>query len=194
MGEYQDNTFGKDVDEACTEGKRKVIEGDSEQKRIYFSENVDENNATPWRNIVNIYDTESDVKIDENNNVSRNTYPPVSKIEKEKGGIPSSERTALQRARTSVVAKLMDRKMGIRRKQSIVPRVIERRSKVYKEYCTADSGIPATVAQFEKIRTVVEQTVLRAPVRQEVPLIMNLVFLFLNQNAIPDLKNAYACN
>ena len=194
MGEYQDNTFGKDVDEACTEGKRKVIEGDSEQKRIYFSENVDENNATPWRNIVNIYDTESDVKIDENNNVSRNTYPPVSKMEKEKGGIPSSERTALQRARTSVVAKLMDRKMGIRRKQSIVPRVIERRSKVYKEYCTADSGIPATVAQFEKIRTVVEQTVLRAPVRQEVPLIMNLVFLFLNQNAIPDLKNAYACN
>ena len=194
MGKYQDNTFGKDVDEACTEGKRKVIEGDSEQKRIYFSENVDENNATPWRNIVNIYDTESDVKIDENNNVSRNTYPPVSKMEKEKGGIPSSERTALQRARTSVVAKLMDRKMGIRRKQSIVPRVIERRSKVYKEYCTADSGIPATVAQFEKIRTVVEQTVLRAPVRQEVPLIMNLVFLFLNQNAIPDLKNAYACN
>ena len=175
IGECQDSTFGKGVGEACPEGKRKVREDDSEQKGMCFTENA--NDATPWRNMVSIYDAESDLKIDENNNVSRNAYPSMSKMEKGKGEIPSSERTAVQRTRTSVVAKLMDRKMGIRRKQSIVPRVTERQSKVYKEYCTVDIGIPATVAQFEEIRTVVEKTVLRAPVRQKVPLIMNLVFL-----------------
>ena len=73
-----------------------------------------------------------------------------------------------QRSRTSVLAKLMNRKMGPRRKQSIVPRVAKRRSKVYTESVSGSNDIPASAAQFEKIRTVVESSVLRAPVRQEV--------------------------
>lgn len=72
------------------------------------------------------------------------------------------------RSRTSVLAKLMKRKMGPRRKQSIVPRVAKRRSKVYLGSVTCGNGIPTSAVQFEKMRTVVETSVLRAPVRQEV--------------------------
>lgn len=73
-----------------------------------------------------------------------------------------------QRSRTSVLAKLMKRKMGPRRKQSIVPREAKRRSKVYLGSVTCGNGIPTSAVQFEKMRTVVETSVLRAPVRQEV--------------------------
>ena len=72
------------------------------------------------------------------------------------------------RSRTSVLAKLMKRKMGPRRKQSIVPREAKRRSKVYLGSFTCGNGIPTSAVQFEKMRTVVENSVLRAPVRQEV--------------------------
>lgn len=44
----------------------------------------------------------------------------------------------------------------------------KRRSKIYTESVSGSNGIPASAAQFERIRTVVESSVLRAPVRQEV--------------------------
>lgn len=73
-----------------------------------------------------------------------------------------------QRSRTSVLAKLMKRKMDPRRKQSIVPLEAKRRSKVYLGSVTCGNGIPTSAVQFEKMRTVVETSVLRASVRQEV--------------------------
>ena len=130
--------------------------------------------------VANIYDTGNDFDINRNI-TSSNTLPTTNKhstaeIDDKKGENRTKNKTALDlrpespapRTRTSVVAKLMNRKIGARRKQSIVPRVAKRRSKVYKENCSGDSGIPASAAQFEKIRALVENTVLRAPVRQEV--------------------------
>ena len=114
---------------------------------------------------------------DANNNITT-----INKIQVENDGVgnissmANANKTTLdltphspaQRSRTSVLAKLMNRKMGPRRKQSIVPRVAKRRSKVYTESVSGSNGIPASAAQFEKIRTVVESSVLRAPVRQMV--------------------------
>ena len=117
-------------------------------------------------------------------NADANNYvkPSVVKMQIENDGVGSISSVAdagkttldfrldspAQRSRTSVLAKLMNRKMGPRRKQSIVPRVAKRRSKVYTEKISGSNGMPASAAQFEKIRSVVESSVLCAPVRQEV--------------------------
>lgn len=130
--------------------------------------------------VANIYDTGNDFDINRDitssNTLPNTNKPSTAEIDDKKGENRTKNKTALDlrpespapRTRTSVVAKLMNRKIGARRKQSIVPRVAKRRSKVYKENCSGDSGIPASAAQFEKIRALVENTVLRAPVRQEV--------------------------
>ena len=116
------------------------------------------------------------------NGDANNNIITINKIQVENDGVgnissmANANKTTLdltphspaQRSRTSVLAKLMNRKMGPRRKQSIVPRVAKRRSKVYTESVSGSNGIPASAAQFEKIRTVVESSVLRAPVRQMV--------------------------
>ena len=108
--------------------------------------------------------------------------PSDAKTQAEKDGVgnissmaPASKTTLdlrpespAPRSRTSVLAKLMKRKMGPRRKQSIVPREAKRRSKVYLGSFTCGNGIPTSAVQFETMRTVVENSVLRAPVRQEV--------------------------
>ena len=121
---------------------------------------------------------EKSPNVDANNN----SKPSIAKIQVENdevGNISSMANTSktsldlrphspAQRSRTSVLAKLMNRKMGPRRKQSIVPRVAKRRSKVYTESVSGGNGIPASTVQFEKIRTAVESSVLRAPVRQRV--------------------------
>lgn len=121
---------------------------------------------------------EKSPNVDANNNMK----PSIAKIQVENDGVgnissmANASKTALeliphspaQRSRTSVLAKLMNRKMGPRRKQSIVPRVAKRRSKVYTKSVSGSNSIPASAAQFEKIRTVVESSVLRAPVRQRV--------------------------
>ncbi|XP_078358462.1 uncharacterized protein LOC144643172 isoform X1 [Oculina patagonica] len=101
--------------------------------------------------------------------------PTSSSISHGKTTLDLRPESSAQRSRTSVVAKLMNRKMGPRRKQSIVPRVAKRRSKVYTVNGIGDNGIPASAAQFEKIRTLVENTVLRAPVRQEALTIQQLL-------------------
>lgn len=121
---------------------------------------------------------EKSPNVDANNNMK----PSIAKIQVENDGMgnissmANASKTTLeliphspaQRSRTSVLAKLMNRKMGPRRKQSIVPRVAKRRSKVYTKSVSGSNSIPASAAQFEKIRTVVESSVLRAPVRQRV--------------------------
>lgn len=121
---------------------------------------------------------EKSPNIDTNNNIK----PSIAKMQVENDEVVNSSymahagKTTLdlrpespaQWSRTTVLAKLMNRKMGPRRKQSIVPRVVRRRSKVYTDSDTGGNGIPASAAQFEKIRTVIESSVLRAPVRQEV--------------------------
>ena len=172
-------------------GKQK---GDSEENNrtaITSSEegDVKGNDVGTLKTVSSVYGHERDITFDrdiittnnDNNNNSssvnnNNTRDNLAEVDVETDRIRTSDNTALnlrpetptQRTRTSVVAKLMDRKMGIRRKQSIMPLVTKRRSKVYKEYCHEEGGIPATVAQFEKIRTLFETTVLRVPVRQEV--------------------------
>ncbi|KAJ7333635.1 cerebellar granular layer formation [Desmophyllum pertusum] len=111
--------------------------------------------------------------IDENNNskysitkiqVENDEIQTSSSIVNGKSTLHLRPESPAQRSRTTVVAKLMNRKLGPRRKQSIVPHVAKRRSKVYTEN-----------AQFEKIRTVVENTVLRAPVRQQALTIQELL-------------------
>lgn len=116
------------------------------------------------------------IRIYNNNDVNNNSKCKPDEIEIKVDEIRTSGKTALdlrpkspaQRTRTSVIAKLMSRKIGLRRKQSITPRVVQRSTKVYQMHCTEGSVIPATFAQFEKIRTHVEKTVLRRPVRQQV--------------------------
>ena len=117
-----------------------------------------------------------------NADANNNDKPSIAKMQIENDGVgnissmANAGKTTLDfradspapRSRTSVLAKLMKRKMGPRRKQSIVPRVAKRRSKVYTEKISGSNGMPASAAQFERIKWVVERSVLRAPVRQEV--------------------------
>ena len=139
------------------------------------------NDVATMKTVSEIYGVEEDKNIDGdcvalNYKDNNNNKPSLVEIEDGKGEIRTNVKTFLdlrpespaQRTRTSVVAKLMNRKRGPRRKQSIVPRVTKRRSKVFKENCSGDGCVPVSAAQFEKIRTLVESTVLRAPVRQEV--------------------------
>ena len=142
-----------------------------------------EESAVNWNNdgVINAITSTNGIEtgpyIDANNNNS----PSIAELQFENNGMGISSSTShgktsfdfrpespAQRSMKSVVAKLMNRKMGPRRKQSIVPRVAKRRSKIYTENGIDYNGIPASVAQFEKIRTLVENTVLRTPVRQEV--------------------------
>ena len=120
---------------------------------------------------------EKSPNVDANNNIKT-----IKKIQVENDGVgiissmanatkttlDSRPHSSAQRSRSSVLAKLMNRKMGPRRKQSIVPSVAKRRSKIYTESVSGSNGIPASAAQFEKIRTFVESSVLRAPVPQMV--------------------------
>ena len=132
--------------------------------------------------VIETINSMNSIKKNPNVDANNNTKPSIAKIQVGNDGVGNISsmahvgKTTLdlrpespsQRSRTSVLAKLMNRKMGSRRKQCIVPRVAERRSKVYIERVTGSNGIPASAAQFEKIRRVVESSVLRAPVRQEV--------------------------
>ena len=190
MEEFLDKLSGKRVEEL--HGKQKVdIEENNRMTISSEKDNVRGNNGGTLRTVSSVYGHEGDINFnrevittnnDQSNNSSSinnsddNTRENLAEVEVETGKIRTSGNAPLdlrpgppaQRTRTTVVSKLMNRKMGIRRKQSIVPRVTKRRSKVYKEHCLDESGIPATVAKFEKIRTLFENTVLRAPVRQEV--------------------------
>ncbi|XP_015758548.1 PREDICTED: uncharacterized protein LOC107337827 [Acropora digitifera] len=131
------------------------------------------------------YETEGDVKwgrsVDENNNEISSVVNNASKIDVTFDGIGSLDKTALVRPesfapsmRTSVVAKLMDRKMIFRKRQSIEPKMMKRQSLVYK-YSSAESAIPRTLEQFEWTRAHVESTVLREPVRDEALTIKELL-------------------
>lgn len=126
-----------------------------------------------------VYETEGDINwdrsVDENNNEISNSLNDAPKIDVTFDRIGSLDKTALvrlesfaPRMRTSVVAKLMDRKMIFRRRQSIEPKMMKRQSMVYDKYSSSESGIPRTFEQFEWIRAHVESTVLREPVRHEV--------------------------
>lgn len=125
------------------------------------------------------YETEGDINwgrsVDENNNEMSSAVNNAPKIDVTFDGIGSRDKAALvrpesfaPRTRASVVAKLMDRKMIIRKRQSIEPKMMKRQSMVYDEYSSPESGIPRTFEQFEWIRAHVENTVLREPVRHEV--------------------------
>lgn len=188
MEEFLDKLSDKRVEEM--HGKQKE---DSEENNCMTisseKDTVRGNNVGTLKTVSSVYGHEGDINRDaittnndkgnnssSINNCDDNTRENLAEVEVETGKIRTSDNTPLdlrseptaQRTRTTVVSKLMNRKMGIRRKQSIVPRVTKRRPKVYKEHCLEESGIPVTVAQFEKIRTLFENTVLRAAVRQEV--------------------------
>ena len=72
------------------------------------------------------------------------------------------------RKRTSVLAKLMDRKLGRRRKQSIVPKAVHRKSKVYQIAEGGATQIPTSMSEFEAIRSGVEKKMLIGPLCSEV--------------------------
>lgn len=154
-----------------------------------------ENNDVNWNNkgVIKAINSTSGIEKGPDIDANNNNNPSIAKKQVKNDGMRTSSsishgktnfdlrpESPAQRSRTSVVAKLMNRKMGPRRKQSIVPRVAKRRSKVYTENSIGDNGMPASAAQFEKIRTLVENTVLRAPVRQEV----RLNYLIYNNNSI----------
>ena len=181
---FQNNVSAKRVDELFTKPEKTLmVEGDNEQEENR-QENADFDidrmgfSTNPTRTVSSVYGIEKDASIDENNRINSSSITNNNKpeIREENGDIRINSKTALDlrpespanKTGKTVVSKLMNRKMGIRRKHSIVPRVTKRRSKVYEEYCSTDSGIPTTATQFEEIRTLVEGTVLRAPVRQEV--------------------------
>ena len=165
QAETQKTFTAKDEDNQITDG----VEHNFEKSQMAITSNDDVTSCTNGR------EKDSNVVVDINDN------PSITETQVDEDGIPGDSslingRSSLhlrpespaQRTRTSVVAKLMNRKMTPRRKQSIVPCVVRRRSKVYTEDCSGYKGIPASAAQFEKIRTLVENTLLRAPVRQEV--------------------------
>lgn len=188
---YGEQVFDKRVDLVETEpentlafddgGKQVTTIEECGMNRVAITSGDDSDVTWNKKEVIETISKMNDFKKGLNIDANNNNSPSIVKTPVEKNGMQTSssmphDKTTLdlrpespaQKSRTSVVAKLMNRKMGPRRKQSIVPRAAKRQSRVYKENGIEDTGIPRSAAQFEKIRALVENTVLRAPVRQEV--------------------------
>ena len=97
------------------------------------------------------------------------------------------------RIRTSILAKFMDRKLTRRRKQSIVPKAVQRKSKVYKTAEGAGADLPVTMAEFEAVRHRVDKTHQNGSLRSEVT---GLTCLFLRELhfSVIIIYNCYAAS
>jgi hypothetical protein len=71
-------------------------------------------------------------------------------------------------SRTTVIASLIDRKLGPRRKTSIVPKLATRKSRVFNDSEARIQGMPLTIEQFNRYRNYIEKVTLKSTVRTEV--------------------------
>lgn len=98
--------------------------------------------------------------------------------DEEKTALPTEHTTAsmtfedtkdsIELCRTTVLARLMNRKLGPRRKTSIVPTHAVRKSRVFNDSEAGIKGIPFTMGHFNRYRDYIEKVTLKSTVRTEV--------------------------
>ncbi|XP_031569584.1 uncharacterized protein LOC116304067 [Actinia tenebrosa] len=83
------------------------------------------------------------------------------------GALSENTKNSYELCRTTVIARLIDRKLGPRRKTSIVPTFAARTSKVFDDSEAGMKGIPFTMRHFNRYRDYIERVTLKSTVRTE---------------------------